>query len=99
MLEVRPGAPHGHARPGHRYRIDPQKADDLLEYDGSLILERTKGEIAARSHARRQSGDRTGWIMDPSGDFSHAAWLTLKQQRLNRTQPLHRNVEVVGLTA
>jgi hypothetical protein len=30
------------------YRIDPGKADELLEYDGSLILERTKGEIGAR---------------------------------------------------
>ncbi len=30
------------------YRIDPDKADELLNYDGSIILERTKGEIAAR---------------------------------------------------
>ena len=30
------------------YKIDPDKADELLEYDGSIILERTKGEIAAR---------------------------------------------------
>ena len=30
------------------YRIDSAKADELLEYDGSLILERTKGEIGAR---------------------------------------------------
>jgi hypothetical protein len=30
------------------YRIDPSKADALLTYDGSVILERTKGEIAAR---------------------------------------------------
>ena len=30
------------------YAIDADKADDLLKYDGSLILERTKGEIAAR---------------------------------------------------
>ena len=30
------------------YKIDPDKADELLAYDGSLILERTKGEIAAR---------------------------------------------------
>ncbi|MEX2271924.1 MAG: hypothetical protein WD690_10655 [Vicinamibacterales bacterium] len=30
------------------YRIDAGKADELLEYDGSLILERTKGEIGAR---------------------------------------------------
>jgi len=30
------------------YRIDPEKADELLQYDGSVILERTKGEIAAR---------------------------------------------------
>jgi hypothetical protein len=30
------------------YRIDPDDADELLEYDGSVILERTKGEIAAR---------------------------------------------------
>ena len=30
------------------YRIDADDADELLEYDGSVILERTKGEIAAR---------------------------------------------------
>lgn len=30
------------------YRIDAEKADELLQYDGSVILERTKGEIAAR---------------------------------------------------
>lgn len=30
------------------YRIDPAHADELLQYDGSVILERTKGEIAAR---------------------------------------------------
>jgi hypothetical protein len=30
------------------FKVDPAKADELLEYDGSIILERTKGEIAAR---------------------------------------------------
>lgn len=30
------------------YRIEPDTADELLAYDGSVILERTKGEIAAR---------------------------------------------------
>jgi hypothetical protein len=30
------------------YRIDPSKADEILTYDGSVVLERTKGEIAAR---------------------------------------------------
>jgi hypothetical protein len=30
------------------YRIEPDDADELLQYDGSIILERTKGEIAAR---------------------------------------------------
>ena len=30
------------------YRIDPAKADELLHYDGSLLLERTKGELGAR---------------------------------------------------
>lgn len=30
------------------YRIAADKADELLQYDGSLILERTKGEIGAR---------------------------------------------------
>jgi hypothetical protein len=30
------------------YRIAPAEADELLQYDGSVILERTKGEIAAR---------------------------------------------------
>jgi hypothetical protein len=30
------------------YKIDPDDADTLLQYDGSVILERTKGMIAAR---------------------------------------------------
>jgi hypothetical protein len=30
------------------YKVDPGKADEILEYDGSVILERTKGEISAR---------------------------------------------------
>lgn len=30
------------------YRVPPDKFDDLAEYDGSVIVERTKGEIAAR---------------------------------------------------
>ncbi len=30
------------------YKVDSDRADELLEYDGSIILERTKGEIAAR---------------------------------------------------
>jgi len=30
------------------YKVDPDEADELLQYDGSIILERTKGEIAAR---------------------------------------------------
>lgn len=30
------------------YKVDPADADELLKYDGSIILERTKGEIAAR---------------------------------------------------
>lgn len=30
------------------YRIKPDTADALLEYDGSLVLERTKGEMGAR---------------------------------------------------
>src|ERR687897_2149498 len=30
------------------YRIEPERADELIQYDGSVILERTKGEIAAR---------------------------------------------------
>jgi hypothetical protein len=30
------------------YRVDPDDGDELAEYDGSVILERTKGEIAAR---------------------------------------------------
>jgi hypothetical protein len=30
------------------YRIEPDKADELIQYDGSVVLERTKGEIAAR---------------------------------------------------
>lgn len=30
------------------YRIDPKMADEVLSYDGSVILERTKGMLAAR---------------------------------------------------
>jgi hypothetical protein len=30
------------------YRIDSGDADELLAYDGSIVLERTKGELAAR---------------------------------------------------
>jgi hypothetical protein len=30
------------------YRVPPDKFDELAEYDGSVIVERTKGEIAAR---------------------------------------------------
>ncbi len=30
------------------YRVPPDKFDDLAEYDGSVIVERTKGGIAAR---------------------------------------------------
>jgi hypothetical protein len=30
------------------YRVDPDDADELLTYDGSVVLERTKGELAAR---------------------------------------------------
>jgi hypothetical protein len=30
------------------YKVDPEDGDDLLKYDGSVILERTKGMIAAR---------------------------------------------------
>src|ERR687898_2337846 len=30
------------------YKIDADKADELLQYDGSVLLERTKGEIGAR---------------------------------------------------
>lgn len=30
------------------YKVDAGKADEILEYDGSVILERTKGEISAR---------------------------------------------------
>ena len=30
------------------YRVDPSDADELLTYDGSVVLERTKGELAAR---------------------------------------------------
>lgn len=31
-----------------RYRVPPDQFDELAEYDGSVIVERTKGEIAAR---------------------------------------------------
>jgi hypothetical protein len=30
------------------YRVPPSKFDELAEYDGSVIVERTKGEISAR---------------------------------------------------
>ena len=30
------------------YRVDPEKFDELAEYDGSVIVERTRGEISAR---------------------------------------------------
>ena len=30
------------------YRVPPDKFDELAEYDGSVIVERTKGELAAR---------------------------------------------------
>lgn len=30
------------------YRVDPADADEVLTYDGSVVLERTKGELAAR---------------------------------------------------
>jgi len=30
------------------YQVPPDKLDELAEYDGSVIVERTKGEIAAR---------------------------------------------------
>jgi hypothetical protein len=30
------------------YRVPPDKADDLAKYDGSVIVERTKGELSAR---------------------------------------------------
>lgn len=30
------------------WKVDPDKVDDLAEYDGSVIVERTKGEVAAR---------------------------------------------------
>jgi hypothetical protein len=41
--------PHKDAlRQGINYKVDSAKADEILEYDGSIILERTKGEISAR---------------------------------------------------
>lgn len=47
--------PHNFPMPHHDmlyqsidYRVDPDHADEVLRYDGSVILERTKGEIAAR---------------------------------------------------
>jgi hypothetical protein len=32
------------------YRVPPEMFDDLARYDGSVIVERTKGEISARCH-------------------------------------------------
>ena len=33
---------------GIDYRVPPEMFDDLARYDGSVIVERTKGEISAR---------------------------------------------------
>lgn len=32
------------------YRVPPEKFDDLAEFDGSVIVERTAGEVSARCH-------------------------------------------------
>ena len=47
--------PHQFPKPHHdmllqaiNYRVPPDKFDELAEYDGSVIAERTKGEIMAR---------------------------------------------------
>ncbi len=35
------------------YQVPPDKFDELAQYDGSVIVERTKGEISARCTRRR----------------------------------------------
>jgi hypothetical protein len=30
------------------YRVPPDKADDLIAFDGSVVIERTRGELSAR---------------------------------------------------
>ena len=37
------------------YRVSTDKVDDLARYDGSVIVERTKGELSARCDMRRPS--------------------------------------------
>ncbi|WP_353645049.1 hypothetical protein [Mesorhizobium sp. WSM2239] len=32
------------------YRVSPEKFDELAEFDGSVIVERTAGEVSARCH-------------------------------------------------
>lgn len=32
------------------YRVPPEKCDELAEFDGSVIVERTAGEVSARCH-------------------------------------------------
>jgi hypothetical protein len=32
------------------YRVPPEKFSDLAEFDGSVIVERTAGEVSARCH-------------------------------------------------
>ncbi len=32
------------------YRVPPEKADDLAEFDGSILFDRTRGEMSARCH-------------------------------------------------
>jgi hypothetical protein len=32
------------------YRVPPEKATELVEFDGSVVVERTAGEVAARCH-------------------------------------------------
>jgi len=37
------------------YPVPPDKFDELAAYDGSVIAERTKGELAARCDMRRRT--------------------------------------------
>jgi hypothetical protein len=43
------------------YRIEPEDVDDLIQYDGSVILERIKGEIAARCDKEEANSSRSIW--------------------------------------
>jgi hypothetical protein len=55
IILVNEEIPHNFPMPHHDmleqfidYKVPPQRADELARYDGSVIVERTKGEMSAR---------------------------------------------------